>query len=122
MGLVPKRFININCSRSTTPILPLTRSTISLRSVLILIRRVFLAFCYWMVMISVSSNWLNLSFSKSEIRRPVNIPSANSRQNLYFLSLSNFDIRDMKSFQSMLAVVVLCPNKLIMCSFGYKLR
>ena len=36
-----------------------------------------------MVRMSEFSNWLNLSFSKSLIRRPVKTPMAISKQNLY---------------------------------------
>lgn len=103
-------------SVSIITILFLIRSTITLRSGLILILRVFFVFCSWIVRIS-DSNWLNLSLRRSDIRRPVKTPIVINKQNLYSLSRSSFPISDLKSSQFKLEVVVFWPFKLIIFWF-----
>ena len=64
------------------------------------------------------SNWENLSWSKSLILNPVNTPMVTSKQNLYSSSLSSFEMRDLKSSQSIELVVVFWPRKLIVIIYG----
>ena len=51
-----------------------------------------LVFCSGIIRISLFSNWLNLSFSKSLIRTPVITPIAKKDRTFYSMSRSSFQI------------------------------
>lgn len=117
IGFEPYRLRKINWLGSFGFIFSFILFIIVLRSGLILIRRVFPVFLSLIVNISISSKSLNRSWSKSEMRNPEKTPMANSKQYLYSQSLSSLLIKDRKSFQSKLLVVVLWPFSDIYFSF-----
>lgn len=111
--LIPYPFRNIYWTESDTAIFDFNRQTMIFKSGFILILRIFLVFFSWMFKMSPFSNWMNRSWRRTEIRRPVKTLMVINRQYLYSPSLSILAMIDRKSSQSSAPVVVLYPDKLI---------